>query len=173
MCKLLTNLDFYSFDPQHVITKLPQDLSSKSSSLGVISGAISSAVISFSGFLEKTPTNQKQFSAMMDHLTLWLPSSFQNSIRQLKKASSIAFADRRLLQDSTTELFKANLAKGERERKRKQDGERATYGNAFGLVLTESMAESQRMEEEQKVQKVLVKRKQPRHEKSTPPPRGR
>ena len=94
---------------------------------------------------------------MMDHLTPWLPSSFQINIRQLKKASSIAFADRRLLQDSTTALFKANLAKEERKKKRKEKGERVTYGNAFGRVLTESMAESQRLEEEQKTQEVLVK----------------
>ena len=153
MCKLLTNLGLYPFDPQRVIDKLPQDLTSKSSPSGAISGATS-----FSGSLEKTPTNQKQFSAMMDHLTPWLPSSFQNNIRQLKKASSIAFADRRLLQDSTTALFKANLAKEERKKKRKEKGEHATYGNAFGRVLTQSMAESQRVVEEKKAQELLVKK---------------
>ena len=161
MCKLLTNLGLYPFDPQRVIDKLPQNIDSKSPP----PDAFSSEIPSFSESLQKTPTNQKQFSAMMNHLTPWLPSSFQNNVRQLKKASSMTFADRRLLQDSTTELFKANLAKESRKRKRKADDERATYGSAFGRVLTQTMAQTQRLKEEEKAQEILIRKEATRTRK--------
>ena len=89
---------------------------------------------------------------MLDQFVPYLPSSFQANIRRLKKAASIAFVDRHLLQDSTTSLFKANLAKEERRKKRQEHGERATFGVGFGRVLTQSMADKKREEDEQKAQ---------------------
>ena len=89
---------------------------------------------------------------MLNSLEMFIPKSHQDRLRRLKRATAIAFADRTLLQDSTQSLFKANLAKEERKKKIKEAGERATYGSAFGRVLTEAQAEAYRIEEEEKAE---------------------
>ena len=92
---------------------------------------------------------------LLDQFVPWLPSSYQTNLRRLKKASSIAFADRHLLRDSTTSLFKANIAKEERKKTRKRNDAR---NSAFGRVLTQAMVEKQRLEEEQKALEIQTKK---------------
>ena len=95
---------------------------------------------------------------MLNQFVPYLPSSFQANVRRLRKAAFIAFADRHLLQDSTTSLFKINLAKKERKNKRQKHGERATFGVGFGRVLTQSMADKKREKDEQKALKAEAKK---------------
>lgn len=51
------------------------------------------------------------------------------------------------------------MFKIKRKKKRKKNEERVTYDNAFGRVLIQFMAEYQRVEEEQKTKKILIKKK--------------
>ena len=87
---------------------------------------------------------------MLNSLEIFIPKSHQDRLRRLKRATAIAFEDRTLLQDSTQSLFRANLAKKKRKKKRKEAGERATYDSAFGRVLTETQAEAYRIKEKEK-----------------------
>ena len=154
MCKLLTNLNLYFFDSQRIINKLSQSFSLKSSFFDVIF----ISVISFSKSFEKTSINQKKISVMMNYFTSWLFSFFQNNIKQLKKTSLIAFANRLLLQSFIIALFKINLTKKEKMKKRKDKKERVTYENTFERMLIQIMIEFQRVKKEQKIQKISIKK---------------
>ena len=57
---------------------------------------------------------------MLATIDPYLLSSFHPILQHIKKASTIAFADQVLLQNSTSSLFKANLAKEKRKKKRKK-----------------------------------------------------
>ena len=89
---------------------------------------------------------------MLNSLEIFIPKSHQDRLQRLKRATAIAFADRTLLQDSTQSLFKANLAKEKRKKKRNEAGKRATYDSAFGRFLTEAQAEAYRIKEKDKAE---------------------
>ena len=95
---------------------------------------------------------------MLNSLEMFIFKSYQDRLRRLKRTIAIVFADQTLLQDSTQSLFKANLAKEERKKKRKEAGERATYGSAFGRVLIEAQAEAYRIEEEEKAEVIRLRK---------------
>ncbi|MCJ1261363.1 hypothetical protein MMC22_001227 [Lobaria immixta] len=128
----------YPFDLQHVIDKLPQLLHS----------ATSLSPFTKSQLLDKTPLNRQEFHAMLATIDFYLPLSFYSVLQCIKKASTIAFADQVLLQNSTSSLFKANLAKEKRKKKRKEKEARATYSSAFGRVFTKAQAEAYCLKEE-------------------------
>lgn len=87
---------------------------------------------------------------MLATIDPYLLSSFHPILQHIKKASTIAFADQVLLQNSTSSLFKANLAKEKRKKKRKKKRARAIYGGVFSCVLTKAQVKAYCLEKEEK-----------------------
>ena len=89
---------------------------------------------------------------------------FNDHSEQLKKTNSIVFANRRLLQNFIIALFKINLIKKTKKKKRKKN--RVMYKNAFKRMFIQIMTKFQRMKKEQKTQKILIKKKISQRQKS-------
>ena len=79
-------------------------------------------------------------------------------MQRMKKSIAILFADCTLLQHTNLNLFKANMGKKTRMQKKKEKRANATYGSAFGRVLTPAQAAAARREALEKEETAQAKK---------------
>ena len=96
-------------------------------------------------FVPQTPFTKEALVTLMDQYNPLL-STHSLVMQKMKKAIAMLFADRSILQHTNVKLFKANMAKAKRIQKKKEKRANATYGSAFGRVLTPAQAAAARKE---------------------------
>lgn len=98
--------------------------------------------------------------ALMDLIDQYI-SHFSNHslvMQRMKKSIAILFADRALLQHTNTQLFKANMAKTARIRRKNKKRANSSYGSAFGRVITPAQAETARKKAMKKEKQAKAKK---------------
>ena len=134
---LLTNQGLYPFDPQIVLQKLPQPLDR----------ALTPPTTQISA-LNRTPKNQDAITAVLKTLNPY-SLNHQTKLNKVIKAMNTMQADLLITRDSTRSLFRANINRGTRKKKRSSAG---GYIPAFGRVLTEAEAIRHREDEARKLE---------------------
>ena len=141
------------FNPDRVHMKLPRTLRESISPPPLARTPTSQCPPNFNA----TPSNKEEMMRCIDSLNPYSPN-YRQKLRRVKRTACLGLADRSLLKDTSRMLFKANLAKEEAKRKRKEEGARATFGSGFGRVLTEEGARKLRAEKVQKQEEKEAKK---------------
>lgn len=94
----------------------------------------------------------------LDHLNPYT-SDFNQKLRRVKHVTSLLVSNRMVLQNTAQRLFKTNLAKKEREKKVKKNGQKSTYDTVCGRVLIEESIKIIRRKEEERAE-TLTKKKE-------------
>ena len=108
-------LGLYPYDPDQVMKKLAEP-----------SRRPLTPISTSTPLFNETPRTKEAMMHFLDHLNPYTPG-YKQKLRRLKHVTSLMFSGRILLQSSTQQLFKANLAKEERKAKGKKN-EMSTIG---------------------------------------------